>query len=545
MMHALNEAESLRPIRDSRSGTVAHAQHLLSLMRRAGMVWPVSVGAFSLGLALLLGLMCWLLPQSPAWIALLPGLLSGVGLLAFILAGLQLYRRFLRPLAQLEESLGRVCQGEPGARVSVGQAGALAGLVADIDSLNEELADLYEDMDNRVARQTRRLAQKTASLNILYQAAASITQAQDLTQLLIRYLRTLKDMVNGRTATVYLREPDDRLRLVGSAVQDNSVLLEHEMLPLPLCRCGRALVPGEVLCEQDAADCSKRNGRPMYGPEEVEAIEVPLAYHGENLGIYRIFVDKPGIGGREDVLELLTTIGTHLGMAIAKQRSDAEARRLSIIEERNHLAHELHDSLAQTLASLRFQVRMLQETLAQDAGPDAVAEAQRIRNSLDEAHAELREMLDSFRTPVDQRGLVPSLEKLVDRFSQETGLRIFFQRDCRQLQLRAHEEMQMLRIVQESLANIRKHARAHAVRVLLRCRAPDTYLILVEDDGIGFERSTQGGRPGEHIGLSIMEDRARHIGAELRIESEPGEGTRVELLFKPGRRIHGAAAEVH
>ena len=92
----------------------------------------------------------------------------------------------------------------------------------------------------------------------------------------------------------------------------------------------------------------------------------------------------------------------------------------------------------------------------------------------------------------------------------------------------------MLRIAQEALANIRKHAAAHTVRILLHCRAPDRYLLLVEDDGVGFERPPTGGRPGEHIGLSIMEERARRVGAELRIESGPGEGTRVELLFEPG-----------
>jgi two-component system nitrate/nitrite sensor histidine kinase NarX len=276
----------------------------------------------------------------------------------------------------------------------------------------------------------------------------------------------------------------------------------------------------------------------MYGANEVEAVEVPLQYHDEDLGFYRIYVDKPGIAAREDILELLTTIGSHLGIAIAKQRSDAEARRLSIIEERNHLAHELHDSLAQTLASLRFQVRMLQETLEQGGtGAAGLSELQRIRNGVEEAHTELRELLNSFRAPLDQRGLVPALEKLVSNFRQETGLSIFLQCDCRQLQLNAQEEMQMLRVVQESLTNIRKHSRAHTVRVLLRCRPPGTYLLLTEDDGVGFDRAPAEGRPGEHIGLSIMEERARRIGAELRIESEPGEGTRVELVFKPGRRL--------
>ncbi|MEW8062084.1 MAG: ATP-binding protein, partial [Candidatus Thiodiazotropha sp.] len=94
------------------------------------------------------------------------------------------------------------------------------------------------------------------------------------------------------------------------------------------------------------------------------------------------------------------------------------------------------------------------------------------------------------------------------------------------------QEMQALRIVQEALANIRKHAKAHTIRVLLRCRSPGSYLILVEDDGVGFEGAVPQGNPGEHIGLSIMEERARRVGGELSIESEPGEGTRVELVIR-------------
>jgi two-component system nitrate/nitrite sensor histidine kinase NarX len=275
----------------------------------------------------------------------------------------------------------------------------------------------------------------------------------------------------------------------------------------------------------------------MFSPDEVERVSVPMWYHGDVLGFYHLYVDKPGIyDGREDVLDILNTIGSHLGMAVAKQRSDSEARRLSIVEERTSLAHELHDSLAQTLASLRFQVRMLEETLqGAAASPLALQEAQRIHNGLDEAHDELRELINSFRAPLDQRGLVPALSKLVERFYQETGIAAFFQPDCLKTDLDTNQEMQALRIVQESLANIRKHAKAHTVRVLLRCRGPGTYLILVEDDGVGFEGLAPKGNPGEHIGLSIMEERARRINGELSIESEPGEGTRVELIIRSAR----------
>ncbi len=499
------------------------------LVLASGLVWP---GVLT-GLALLAVL-------AFAWReqAILAATAGACAIATLGWAAYALYRSLLYPLAELQNSLARVCQGEPQARIQSG-GGAIADLVADVEALSEELSELYDDMDDRVERQTRRLAQKTASLKILYEVAASVNHADDLDGLLLRYLRNLKEMVGGLAASVRLRDADGRLRIVGSIDLDGRLMREQEMLPLALCRCGSLLVPGDILCQKDARQCSERNGRPMYGPDRVERIEVPLAYHGTRLGAYWIYVQSPGIAGREDVLDLLSTIGSHLGMAVAKQRSDAEARRLSIIEERNHLAHELHDSLAQTLASLRFQVRMLQDTLAGENGP-AAAEVERLRNGLDEAHTELRELLDNFRAPLDRRGLVPALEKLAQGFRQETGIATFFQRDCRQPDLSAQEEMQMLRIVQEALTNIRKHAAAHTVRILLRCRRPGAYLLLVEDDGRGFVAPRDGGRPGEHIGLSIMEERARNIGARLRLESEPGEGTRVEVVFRPGGRLSGA-----
>ncbi len=471
-------------------------------------------------------------------------LMAGLtGLTALAVAGHRLRQRLLSPLVLLEDSVSNVCQGVPGAASTLPTDGhgVLGSVARDIVSLSEELTELYEEMDHRVARQTRRLAQKTASLKILYDAAISINQAQNLEELLTRFLRNLKEMVNGRAATVRLRMPDGRMRLVACIGLENELSLEEDILPIRLCQCGKALSPGDVLCEQDADQCTRLQGRRMFGRDAIEVVEVPLAYHDDLLGLYQIYVPKPGISGREDVMELLSTIGSHLGVAVAKQRSDAETRRLSIIEERTALAHELHDSLAQTLASLRFQVRMLWETLEQGGSvQDALNETSRIRNGLDEAHTELRELLSGFRMPLDQRGLIPALEKLVSRFRQESGLAAFCQCDCHQVMLSASEEMQMVRIVQEALANVRKHARAHTVRVLLRCKPSGDYILLVEDDGEGFDESVPRGRPGEHIGMSIMEERARRLGGRLRIESEPGEGTRVELWFRPGDRLADA-----
>ncbi|MCP5305929.1 MAG: hypothetical protein H6953_10825 [Chromatiaceae bacterium] len=120
-----------------------------------------------------------------------------VACLAFLVGLHRLRGDLIEPLARLEEAVSRVCAGEPGASLSLDGSGVLGTMVSDIDSLNEELSELYEDMDNRVSRHTTRLAQKTASLKILYEVAASINQAHDLEDLLLRYLRVLKEMVNS------------------------------------------------------------------------------------------------------------------------------------------------------------------------------------------------------------------------------------------------------------------------------------------------------------------------------------------------------------
>jgi two-component system nitrate/nitrite sensor histidine kinase NarX len=505
------------------------------MLRTAGLSGPLTLVGTTLGVALSMLLLHSTQPGL-AWppVVCLLFLLAGVS--GFAATWQRLTHRLLVPLVRLEDSVARINQGEPGASGALRDAGVLDRMARDIGGLNAELTDLYEDMDSRVARQTKRLAQKTASLKILYDVAASIHQADSLEALLLRFLRVLKEMVNGRAATVRLVLADGTRRLVGSIGLDNDLVQEQDMAPVDLCLCGSVLAPGDILCDRNARYCSRIYGRSMFGSNELEVVTVPLEHRDELLGVYTIFVDKPGVSAREDIMDILLTVGHHLGVAIAKHRSDAEARRLSIIEERNSLAHELHDSLAQTLASLRFQVRLFEDALGDAPLPAAArTDLVRVRIGLDEAHTELRELLVSFRSPLDRRGLVPALEKLTLGLGQETGAHVLFQNDCRPFDLSAAQELQVLRIVQESLTNIRKHAHALTVRVLLTRQPDGAYLVLIEDDGVGFRTPTTGERPGEHIGLAIMDERARRIGAELRIESEPGEGTRVELTLHVSR----------
>jgi two-component system nitrate/nitrite sensor histidine kinase NarX len=387
-------------------------------------------------------------------------------------------------------------------------------------------------LDESVKDHVEHIAMKSRTLEVLYDVAASINMATDLDDLLNRFLHTMKDVVSARAACVRLLDDQGQMQLVASIGLEDVLHVPAQALALDAC------LDGTVLCsadEEESLQGLSHHGTGAVSPGNgIETVIVPLVYRGTTLGVYTLYVDRPEVTAREDIRNLLISIGRHLGMAIEKAQLDEEARNMTIMQERATLAHELHDSLAQTLASLRFQVRVLDETLQQSSEYGAISEIEQVENSLDEAYSELRDLIAHFRAPMGGHSLMPAVENLVKRFRAQCSIPIFLQYgDWRNDKLAAHVEMNILRIIQEALTNIRKHSQASNVRVMLRHEKDASSLVLIEDDGIGISRPTDDTQPGEHIGLLIMQERARRIGGELRIESEPGEGTRIVLTFRP------------
>ena len=413
-------------------------------------------------------------------------------------------------------------------------------LTRNINIIGDQLRELTWDMESAVNKETERLADKTRSLQVLYDVAASVNMARDMDDLLTCFLHTLIELVHAEAATVRLLSGEGHMRLVASNGFDTEVIAAERVIPdSQRGLCGAAILDGSTRRAYHAEptgqiDQEAPEAHAMYIPfvddDSVEMLTVPLKYRDKTLGVYNLFIHKDKMI-QEGTMELLTSIGQHLGMAIEKNRLDDEATRLSLIEERGRLANELHDSLAQTLASMKFQTSMVDDSLSQGDDNAVRKELKKLKNSLAEAYTELRELIAHFRAPVEEHGLIPGLQALINRFKRQTDITIFFQHHGNDIDLPIEVEMQAMRIVQESLANIRKHAHARTVRVMVRCTDDRHYSILIEDDGVGFGTPTLDGKPGEHIGLSIMKERAQRIGGTLDIESEPGEGTQVTLDF--------------
>lgn len=479
------------------------------------------------------GFFAYIWPQYQATLAISQIILAGISFFLISRIAQCMKANLLSPLAQLREWAQRMRSGDLSARVPESGQGEFSALASDINQLGESLRELTRNMDEKVNEQTITLQRKTRSLEILYDVAARSNSAQDIDELLIAFLNTLTEIVYAHAGTVRLMNDDKQMRLVGSVGLDDSIIEKIRLVPIEHCLCAQEFSKNMVLCQNRFERCHNIVGDLLFSGDKLENIAIPLRYNNRTLGIYNLFVEKLGLTERADINDILTNIGQHLSMAIAKAHWDAESHRLSIMQERTMLAHELHDSLAQTLASLRFRVSMLQKTLAQQSSDtNATDEVEQIKTGLDEANFELRELLSHFRIRMDERGLIPATEGLVERFKNESNTQIFFQNNCPDLKLPPVLEVHILHIIQEALANIRKHSKANCVRILMSGGGSPYFHLLIEDDGQGIEAEINSAIPGEHVGLSIMRERAQRIGAELTIESDPGEGTRIELLLQ-------------
>jgi two-component system, NarL family, nitrate/nitrite sensor histidine kinase NarX len=200
------------------------------------------------------------------------------------------------------------------------------------------------------------------------------------------------------------------------------------------------------------------------------------------------------------------------------------------MEERNIIARELHDSLAQSLAYLKMQVSRLERVQTIDAAPDARRQIfDELRTGMNSAYRQLRELLTTFRLKLDTPGLNAALNHTVAEFNGRLATSIFLQCDLPPQTLTPNEEIHVLQIVREALTNAVKHAKATEIRVTVRYSAPHVH-VSVTDNGVGLP---DGKVPEQHYGLIIMHERASSLGGSISLGNRQSGGVEVALSFVP------------
>jgi two-component system nitrate/nitrite sensor histidine kinase NarX len=435
-------------------------------------------------------------------------------------------------LSSLRTWTQKIRAGELSARIPVFDHTEIAELSQDINFVGEMLVSLSRDAELQLQSHTEHIAQKNKSLETLYDVVTSINMTRDVQTLLTHFLHTMTELVSAHAATVYLETEKNTCSLMAEIGMDASFNSRHPYLPAQCSELSENETRSQQTIPVGIIPCPSEISSSYFDNKQLSILIVPLQYRGKLLGAYNLYIDENRFSKKSEYEDLFTSIGRHLGIAVEKARLDEEANALNIIRERSSFANELHDSLAQTLASIKYQVRALDETIHQEDEEATWQELERIETSIDEAHSELRALIAHFRLPIGEHSLAVSVEQIVERFKQDCDdMQVYLQKEWPDTKLPTQIELQVIRIIQEALTNARKHSEAKVVRVWMHGDENGHYCVLIEDDGIGISERQQQNTAGEHVGLNVMQDRASRIGGTLSIEGEAGEGVQIRLEF--------------
>jgi signal transduction histidine kinase len=298
--------------------------------------------------------------------------------------------------------------------------------------------------------------------------------------------------------------------------------------PLPRTHglLGTLLVDPTPLRSADVAADPRFTWWPEAHPRMGSFLGVPILFKGDIIGALYL-ADKVGAALFDEADErLVSLLAAHAAVAIEQARLVEASRELSIVEERSRLARELHDATVQTLFSLSLTAEAAVSLLTSD--PEAAAvEVRRIQELAQGAVAELRSLVFELRPPaLDEEGLVATLAKLLEVLGRVHGLSVELVGSS-QARLEPQVETGLLRIVQEALNNVVRHASAGRVRVAVEV-GERVVTTTVADDGIGFDPQARAVL-SRRLGLTSMRERAQALGGTTVISSHPGAGTTVSV----------------
>lgn len=232
--------------------------------------------------------------------------------------------------------------------------------------------------------------------------------------------------------------------------------------------------------------------------------------------------------------------------AQALARGREVAALSAMMGERERLSRELHDGLAQLVAYLLVRIDTVAGLVAADRRTEAVAELERLRGVADDLYADVRESISGLRTRVSERGLLPAVRDYLEEWEERHDITVTLEEEGVPPDLPPLAEFQLFRVVQEALANVRKHSGARRAWVRFGCPRAGVLELVVADDGHGFDSGVATGPQSRSYGLATMRERAVSVGGEFRIESTPGAGTRIVVSVPIGSGAeeveHGRAA---
>ncbi len=382
-----------------------------------------------------------------------------------------------------------------------------------------------------VERLQRHILSQHAELVALHEAGLAITAELDPAVVLQRVIDEARRLVGARYGLLVALDERGRRVLFTSGYPRTEACEIGETSAHGIL--DQVLREGKTLVIDDLERYPGERRYPVTHLRMHSLLGVPITSTETVLGGIYLADREDGRPFDDDDRSRLGRFATQAALAITNARLHRRAMSLAVVEERERIAREMHDSLAQVLGYVITKASALRELLRQ---PDRLAEAERQLRQLEQAardaYADVREAILGLRTGLAVDGsLLDVLHNYLERWQEQSGVTATLVVEGEGDVLRGLPplaELQLLRIVQEALANVRKHARATHVTVRLS-RSPRDVCVAIEDDGVGFDPRALERADYPRFGLATMRERAEAVGGQFAVRSEPGRGTTVTV----------------
>lgn len=468
------------------------------------------------------------------WSSLLSSVQLALVGLAIAAAMIFLYASHLvvfAPVDRLRRGLQALEQGTLGARVAEDSQDEFGDLARGFNRMAQRLEAVYRGMEDEVRAKTADLRLEQQRLATLYEATAFAAGVSSPRDLAVGFAERMRRAGGADAVALRWLDPSQQRMVLLAAQGLPPAMLDAERCVAPGdCHCGSPALQARVIPiareTQHASHCARAGF--------VAVTAVALTVQGRVMGeVDLLFRDMPRPSKADR--ELLDSLASHLASAMDGLRSAAQQREAAVAEERGMLARELHDSIAQSLAFMKIQLQLLQDAQQGGKGDEAARLVEELAVGLRECTADVRALLMHFRTRTDGDDLLPALQQTLQKFRLQSGVAAALEVDGHAAPLPADVQVQLLHVVQEALANVRKHAQASQVQV--RLTHQPHWQIDVRDDGRGFDPAADA-PDDSHVGLRIMRERAAKVGAAVALESQPGRGTLVRISLPESEALN-------
>ncbi|MBN1375602.1 MAG: GAF domain-containing protein [Dehalococcoidia bacterium] len=435
-----------------------------------------------------------------------------------------------RPIMALTKGSEQLSKGELDYAINVNTGDEMQVLAEQFNAMSISLKESYSNLEQKVVERTEKERERAEQLRTINEVSRKISSIVNLDELLAYVGNLLRQTFHFHNVNIFLFEPKSgklMLKTLHFSGQKNVIPVGVPLEVDERGTIGKAAKSGDYvlvsnLAEQDDYKIQEGNS------ETRSELAVPVKMGGRVLGV--LDIESIEIDGFDEA-DVFTaqTLADQLAVAIENARLYQETRQMAVTEERNRMAREIHDTLAQGFTGIILQLEATEQALG-DTSED-------VQKHLNQARSLARKSLQEARRSVwnlspqalEQLRIDEAIKHEIDRFKQDHDVEASFTIYGEKRDIPPEMGTAIFRICQESLTNIAKHAQATQVEVTLNYDSANVELA-IKDNGIGFDLEPDG-KVGKGGGFGLISMRERAIGqkGKFEVQSEKGEGTLIKV----------------